>query len=162
MRGGALSGEEFSRISQAIEKLSHANIYIDDTSGLGVLEARAKARRLKAEHGLDLLILDYIQLMQGRGRFENRQQELASISRALKGLAKELKTVYQTPSHIHELPKHNEGYALSLSANQSRCFLASLVTRVYWTASCSHSLIQQTHHMICQGNCFTKMGGIQS
>ena len=65
-------------------------VFIDDTPSIGVLEMRAKARRLKAEHGLDLLIIDYIQLMQGRGRFESRQQELASISRSLKVLAKEL------------------------------------------------------------------------
>ena len=65
-------------------------MFIDDTASIGVLEMRAKARRLKAEHGLDLLIIDYIQLMQGRGRFESRQAEIASISRSLKGLAKEL------------------------------------------------------------------------
>jgi replicative DNA helicase len=67
-----------------------ARVYIDDSASIGVLEMRAKARRLKAEHGLHLLIIDYIQLMQGRGRFESRQQEIASISRSLKGLAKEL------------------------------------------------------------------------
>ena len=65
-------------------------MFIDDTASIGVLEMRAKARRLKAEHGLDLLIIDYLQLMQGRGRFENRQQEVSAISRSLKGLAKEL------------------------------------------------------------------------
>ena len=105
IRGGSLSGEEFSRISKAIEKLSHANIYIDDTTSLGVLEARAKARRLKAEHGLDLLILDYIQLMQGRGRFENRNQELASISRAFKGLAKELDVPVVVLSQLSRAPE---------------------------------------------------------
>jgi len=69
------------------------------------LEARAKARRLKAEHGLDLLILDYIQLMQGRGRFENRTQELASISRALKGLAKELDVPVVALSQLSRAPE---------------------------------------------------------
>ena len=72
-------------------RLEQAKIFIDDTASIGVLEMRAKARRLQAEHGLHLLIIDYIQLMQGRGRFDNRQQELASISRSLKGLAKELR-----------------------------------------------------------------------
>ena len=65
-------------------------MFIDDSASIGVLEMRAKARRLKAEHGLHLLIVDYIQLMTGRGRFESRQVEIASISRSLKGLAKEL------------------------------------------------------------------------
>jgi len=66
---------------------------------------RAKARRLKSEHGLDLLIVDYIQLMQGRGRFDNRQQELASISRSLKGLAKELSVPILVLSQLSRAPE---------------------------------------------------------
>jgi replicative DNA helicase len=89
-RTGYLSEKDYGRLSHALGTLAEARVYIDDTAALGVLEMRAKARRLKAEHGLHLLIIDYIQLMQGRGRFESRQQEIASISRSLKGLAKEL------------------------------------------------------------------------
>src|SRR5919206_1479861 len=89
-RTGYLSEKDYGRLSQALGTLAEARVFIDDTASIGVLEMRAKARRLKAEHGLHLLIIDYIQLMQGRGRFENRQQELSSISRSLKGLAKEL------------------------------------------------------------------------
>src|SRR5687767_11364172 len=89
-RTGYLNEKDYGRLSHALGTLAEARVYIDDTASIGVLEMRAKARRLKAEHGLHLLVIDYIQLMQGRGRFESRQQEIASISRSLKGLAKEL------------------------------------------------------------------------
>ncbi len=91
LRGGFLGERDWGKLSQALGTLSEARIYIDDTPSIGVLEMRAKCRRLQAEHGLHLIIIDYVQLMQGRGRFENRTLELASISRSLKGLAKELK-----------------------------------------------------------------------
>ena len=90
LRGGFLGERDWGRLSQAIGTLGDAKIFIDDTPSIGVLEMRAKCRRLSAQHGLDLVIIDYIQLMQGRGRFENRTLELASISRSLKALAKEL------------------------------------------------------------------------
>ena len=89
-RGGFLGEQDYGRLSQALGTLHDAKVFIDDTASIGILEMRAKARRLKPEHGLDLLVIDYLQLMQGRGRFDNRQQELASISRSLKILAKEL------------------------------------------------------------------------
>jgi replicative DNA helicase len=89
-RGGYLGEQDYARLVDAFGRLHEAKVFIDDTPSLGILEMRAKARRLKLEHGLDMLVIDYLQLMQGRGRFENRQQELASISRALKILAKEL------------------------------------------------------------------------
>lgn len=90
-RSGFLSERDYSSLGHALGVLEQAKVFIDDTATIGVLEMRAKARRLSMEHGLDLLVIDYLQLMQGRGRFENRQQELASISRSLKGLAKELR-----------------------------------------------------------------------
>jgi replicative DNA helicase len=89
-RTGYLNEKDYGRLSHALGTLAEARVFIDDTASIGVLEMRAKARRLKAEHGLHLLVIDYIQLMQGRGRFESRQAEIASISRSLKGLAKEL------------------------------------------------------------------------
>ena len=76
-------------MTHAAGKLAEAPIYIDDSPALSVLEARAKARRMKAEHGLDLIVIDYLQLMRGRTP-ENRQQEISDISRSLKALAKEL------------------------------------------------------------------------
>ena len=89
-RGGFLGEQDYARLVEAFARLHDAKVFIDDTPSVGILEMRAKARRLKLEHGLDMLVIDYLQLMQGRGRFDNRQQELASISRSLKILAKEL------------------------------------------------------------------------
>ncbi|MEI6245664.1 MAG: replicative DNA helicase, partial [Acidobacteriota bacterium] len=83
-RGGYLGEQDYERIAGSLSQLHELKVFIDDTASAGILEMRAKSRRLKMEHGLDLLIIDYLQLMQGRGRFESRQQELASISRALK------------------------------------------------------------------------------
>jgi replicative DNA helicase len=90
VRTGRLSAADWHRLTAAAGRLSEAAIYIDDSPGLSVLEARAKARRMKAEHGLDLLIIDYLQLMRGRAAQESRQQEISEISRSLKALAKEL------------------------------------------------------------------------
>lgn len=90
LRGGFLNRDEWARLAAGLQKLAEARIFIDDTAGISILEMRAKARRLKAEHGLDLLVVDYLQLMRGRGRVESRQQEVSQISRELKGLAKEL------------------------------------------------------------------------
>jgi replicative DNA helicase len=90
VRTGYLSPSDWHRLTAAAGRLSEASIFIDDSPGLTVLEARAKARRMKAEHGLDLLVIDYLQLMRGRGGIENRQQEISEISRSLKALAKEL------------------------------------------------------------------------
>ncbi len=90
LKTGNISRDEWRRIVDAADELSEAPIYIDDTPAMSVLEMRAKARRLQADKGLDLLIVDYLQLMRGRGRVESRQQEISEISRSLKGLAKEL------------------------------------------------------------------------
>jgi len=91
VRTGYLSGEKDWRpLIDAASRLSEAPIFIDDTPGNTVLEMRAKARRLKAEQNLQLVIIDYLQLIQGRGRAENRQQEIAEICRGLKAMAKEL------------------------------------------------------------------------
>src|SRR5512134_732811 len=104
-RSGFLSEKDYGRLSHALGTLHSAKVFIDDTASIGVLEMRAKARRLKAEHGLHLLIVDYVQLMQGRGRFDNRQQELASISRSLKGLAKELNVPIVVLSQLSRAPE---------------------------------------------------------
>ena len=90
VRTGYLTSSDWHRLTAAAGRLSEASIFIDDSPGLTVLEARAKARRMKAEHGLDLLIIDYLQLMRGRAAMESRQQEISEISRSLKALAKEL------------------------------------------------------------------------
>ena len=90
VRTGRLGASDWNRLTTAAGRLSEAKIFIDDSPGLTVLEARAKARRMKAEHGLDLLVIDYLQLMRGRANMENRQQEISEISRSLKALAKEI------------------------------------------------------------------------
>jgi replicative DNA helicase len=90
LRTGFLSESDWPKLTISAGKLSESPIFIDDTPGISIMELRAKARRLKAEHEAGLIIIDYLQLMQGRGRPENRQQEISDISRSLKGLAKEL------------------------------------------------------------------------
>jgi replicative DNA helicase len=90
LRSGNLNDEDFPRIGTAMGILSEAPIFIDDTPGQTALEIRTKSRRLQMEHGLDIIIVDYLQLMQGRGQ-ENRVQEVSEISRALKNIARELK-----------------------------------------------------------------------
>ena len=95
MRTGRLSDKEedddFSRIGQAMGILSEAPIYIDDSALTNIMEIRTKARRLQVEKGLGLLIIDYLQLMEGRGKYgDNRVQEVAEITRSLKGIAREL------------------------------------------------------------------------
>jgi replicative DNA helicase len=115
LRTGFLVESDWNRLPGALSTLSEARIFIDDTPGSGVLEMRAKSRRLMAEHGLDLLIVDYIQLMQGRGRFENRTLELASISRSLKGLAKELNIPVIVISQLSRAPESRADHRPLLS-----------------------------------------------
>jgi len=94
LRTGRLQDDEWDRISESVGRLSEAKIYLDDTPGISLVEMRSKARRLMMERGFDLLIVDYLQLMQGSGGgragHENRVQEISEISRGLKGLAREL------------------------------------------------------------------------
>jgi replicative DNA helicase len=115
LRTGFLVESDWNRLPGALSTLSEARIFIDDTPGIGVLEMRAKSRRLMAEHGLDVLIIDYIQLMQGRGRFENRTLELASISRSLKGLAKELNIPVIVISQLSRAPESRADHRPLLS-----------------------------------------------
>lgn len=100
LRTGTLDDRDWPRLTAAAGRMAEAQIWIDDTPGLGVLEARAKARRMKAEHGLDLVIIDYLQLMRGRGQAENRQQEISEISRSLKALAKEMRVPVMALSQL--------------------------------------------------------------
>ncbi|KPL05432.1 MAG: replicative DNA helicase [candidate division Zixibacteria bacterium SM1_73] len=90
MRTGRISDHEYSNLAVAVGPLAESKIFIDDTPNLGILQMRAKARRLKAQYDVGLVIVDYLQLMQGPRGAESRQQEISMISRSLKGLAKEL------------------------------------------------------------------------
>jgi replicative DNA helicase len=105
-RSGTLFGDDTRKITHALEKLTHAPIFIDDTPGVALSEMRAKARRLKQKAGLDLLIVDYLQLMSGGSRrFENRTQEVSAISRGLKALAKELSVPVVALSQLSRAPE---------------------------------------------------------
>ncbi|WP_226669325.1 replicative DNA helicase [Metabacillus litoralis] len=91
LRTGSLTPEDWGKLTMAMGSLSDSGIYIDDTPGIRVSEIRAKCRRLKQETGLGMILIDYLQLIQGSGRSDNRQQEVSEISRTLKELARELK-----------------------------------------------------------------------
>ena len=90
LRTGNLKDRDWQRLSQSAGRLGESDLFIDDTPGLTAMEMRAKARRIKAEHGLGLILIDYLQLMQTTGGSESRQQEVSQLSRSLKGLAREL------------------------------------------------------------------------
>ncbi len=110
LRTGYVGHEDWRHIARTLESLHKAKIFIDDTPGLSLLEMRAKVRRLKANSGLDLLVVDYLQLMSGgRGRFENRQQEISNISRGLKGLAKEMNVPIVALSQLSRAPETRTG-----------------------------------------------------
>jgi replicative DNA helicase len=107
-RTGSLWQEDTRKIQHAVEQLAHAPIFVDDTPGISVSEMRAKARRLVQSQGkLDLLVVDYLQLMSGGGgrRYENRTQEVSAISRGLKGLAKELRVPVVALSQLSRAPE---------------------------------------------------------
>ena len=115
LRTGYLNREEWARLADGLRRLCETKVFIDDTPGVGVLEMRAKSRRLKAEHGLDLLIIDYLQLMAGRGRIESRQQEVSQISRDLKILAKELDVPVIALSQLSRAPEQRSEHKPQLS-----------------------------------------------
>lgn len=117
MRTGKLSDREddddFSKIGHALGVLSEAPIYIDDSGIINIVEIRAKARRLQMEKGLDLLIIDYLQLMKGQDKYDgNRVQEISEISRGLKGIAKELKIPILALSQLSRAVEQQPGAAI--------------------------------------------------
>jgi replicative DNA helicase len=109
LRKGMLPDSDFPRLARAAGILTHAPIWIDDSAGITMLEMRSKARRLKADQGLDLVIVDYLQLMQGPANSESRQQEVSQISRGLKGLAKELSVPVIALSQLSRAPEQRAG-----------------------------------------------------
>lgn len=115
VRSGMLSASDWPKLTQAAGKLSEAPIFIDDSPSLSILELRAKARRLKARHGIGLAVLDYLQLMEEPFRSENRQQEIAAISRSLKALARELTIPVVSVSQLSRAPERRETFRPRLS-----------------------------------------------
>jgi replicative DNA helicase len=117
LRTGNLNDEDFPKIGYAMGVLSEAPIFIDDSVGANVMEIRAKARRLQMEHGLGLIIIDYLQLMEGRshGSDNNRVQEISEISRSLKGLARELEVPVIALSQLSRAVEHRDNKRPQLS-----------------------------------------------
>jgi len=115
VRTGMLSNADWPKLTQAAGKLSEAPIFIDDTPSLSILEVRAKARRLKSRHNIGLLILDYLQLMDESTHAENRQQEIAVISRNLKAVARDLTIPVVAVSQLSRAPERRETFRPRLS-----------------------------------------------
>lgn len=115
IKTGNLGESDWPRIIDGMAVLSEANIFIDDTPGIKISEIRSKCRRLKIEKGLDLILIDYLQLMDGEGKNENRQQEIAKISRSLKILAKELDCPVVALSQLSRSPELRKDHRPILS-----------------------------------------------
>jgi len=109
LRKGMLRDDDFPRLARAAGILSSAPVWIDDTPGMTLLEMRSKARRLKADVGIGLVVVDYLQLMQGPANSESRQQEVSQISRGLKALAKELNVPVVALSQLSRAPEQRTG-----------------------------------------------------
>jgi len=115
VRTGYLAASDWPRLTAAAGKLSEAPIFIDDTAAISAMELRAKARRLKANHDIKLIIVDYLQLMSGSGFTESRQQEISDISRSLKALARELNVTVIGISQLSRSVENREGHRPQLS-----------------------------------------------
>ena len=115
IRTGFLTESDWPRLTLAAGNLSDAPIYIDDTAALTAIELRGKARRLKADYGLGMIVIDYLQLMRGRSSAESRQQEISEISRGLKALAKELRIPVIAVSQLSRRTEERQGMRPQLS-----------------------------------------------
>jgi replicative DNA helicase len=108
-RAGYLNADERRSLQEAMYKLVEAPLFIDDTAGTNLMDIHSKLRRLQAEHDLGLVVVDYLQLMQGRGRFENRVQEISSLSRGFKLMSKELRVPFLVLSQLSRAPETRPG-----------------------------------------------------
>lgn len=115
IKKGTLDNNDWNRIFLAVDNLAKANVYIDDTPDLSVFEIKNKCRRLKAEKGLDLVVVDYLQLMKSEGRAENRQQEISTLSRYLKLLAREMDCPVIVLSQLSRAPDQRPNHTPVLS-----------------------------------------------
>lgn len=115
IKNGNLDENDWPRIIDAMSVLSNANIYIDDTPGIKISELRSKCRKLKIEKGLDLILIDYLQLMEGDNNNESRQQEISKISRSLKIIAKELNCPVVALSQLSRAPEQRSDHRPMLS-----------------------------------------------
>jgi replicative DNA helicase len=108
LRTGFLRESDWKPLSMALGRLGESHIFIDDTPGCSIMDIRARSRRLKAEHNIGLIIVDYLQLVTARGKFDNRQQEISEISRALKSLARELNVPVIAASQLSRAVEQRE------------------------------------------------------
>jgi replicative DNA helicase len=108
-RAGYLNGDERRRLQVALADLTEAPLYLDDTAGVNLMDVHAKLRRMQAEHGLSLVVIDYLQLMSSRGRSENRNQEVSAISRGLKLMAKDLNVPFLVLSQLSRASETRPG-----------------------------------------------------
>ena len=115
LRTGNLDDDDWERIARATGPLSKAKIYIDDTAGLSVMEMRSKCRKIKMEHGIDMILIDYLQLMSGSAGSESRQQEVSEISRSIKALAKEMECPIIALSQLSRAPEQRADHSPMLS-----------------------------------------------
>lgn len=115
LRAGFLSPTDWARVATAAEHINNSHLIVDDTPGLSVLDIRARARTVRKQFGLKLIVVDYLQLMKGHGRFDNRTQEVGIISRGLKGLAKELDVPVIALSQLSRAPEQRKGKRPQLS-----------------------------------------------
>ena len=105
MRAGRISPEDWSKLEETITRIDNAPMYIDDSPNLTMMEIRTKARKIKQQHGLDMIVLDYMQLMSSGKKVESRQQEVSEFSRSLKLLAKELEVPLIAISQLNRGPE---------------------------------------------------------
>lgn len=128
LRTGQLDDEEWEKLIESAGVIGRSNLFIDDTPGISIAELRTKCRKLKLEHNLSIIIIDYLQLMSGSGKSDSRQQEISDISRALKGLARELhvpvvalsqlsRAVEQRPDHRPMMSDLRESGAIEQDAD---------------------------------------------
>lgn len=115
LKTGDLNRKDWDDINIALDVLSEANIFIDDTPGISIMEIKNKCRRIKAEHGLDLVVLDYLQLMSFEGRTESRQQEISALSRNLKLIAREMDCPVIVLSQLSRAPEQRQDHRPQLS-----------------------------------------------
>lgn len=115
LRTGALEDSDWERIAKAAGPIAASKIYIDDTAGVSVMEMRSKCRRLKIEYGIDLIVIDYLQLMSGSSGSESRQQEVSEISRSIKALAKEMHCPVIALSQLSRAPEQRADHRPMLS-----------------------------------------------
>jgi replicative DNA helicase len=166
LRTGKLESHEWHQLHAAVEKLSDVQIFIDDTPGINVFELRAKCRRLKMQHDIQMIIIDYLQLMSGtgsEGKGSNREQEISTISRALKGLAKELSVPVIALSQLSRAVETRGGTKRPQLSDLRECVTGD--TRIFLadgTVSTIESLVGQKAEVLSFSNTTQKLTTQQS